>query len=87
MPRWVQTAAKHALPKGSSSGACIRRRDYTRNNKTRPTRLRRRAGFTSAGGCPGRHLGAASLSQPASWAAFMLAGRIGLVLDMERRLS
>ena len=35
----------------------------------------RRAGFTSARGGPGRRLGAASLSQPASWAA--LAGTQG----------
>ena len=41
----------------------------------------RRAFFTSAIKCPGRHLGAASLGQSASWAA--LAGCIGLGLDME----
>eukprot|EP00964_Phaeocystis_antarctica_P148257 scaffold115055_cov72-Phaeocystis_antarctica.AAC.2 len=36
----------------------------------------RRAGFSSARGCPGRHRGAASLGQSASRAALLLAGLI-----------
>ena len=39
----------------------------------------RRAGLTSAKGCPGRHLGAASLGQSAAWAASMLAGHTARV--------
>ena len=48
--------------------------------KTRPTKVWpewRRAGFNSAIGFLGRHLGVASLGQSASWAA--LVGHIGLV--------
>eukprot|EP00964_Phaeocystis_antarctica_P086383 scaffold54685_cov63-Phaeocystis_antarctica.AAC.3 len=53
--------------------------------KARPTKVSfrpewRRAGVNSARGCPGRHLGVASLGQSASWAA--LADHIGLAFDI-----
>ena len=56
-------------------------------SKARPAQLRsewRRAGFTSARarGCPGRHLGAASLGQSAAGAALLLAGHTSLGSDI-----
>ena len=54
-------------------------------SNTWPTKVQlewRRAGSTSARGCPGRHPSAASLGQIAAWAALMLAGHIGLVFDL-----
>ena len=64
----------------ASSRPCYKRFQYQGMSKARPTKVWpewRRAGFTSAIGCPGRRLIAASLGQSASWAS--LAGQPGLV--------
>ena len=52
---------------------------YVKHKPRYPRPEGRGAGFTSARGCPGQNLGAASLGQSASWAA--LAGHTGLVSD------
>ena len=62
-------AAEAAVEGGEGSARHVMRPNMS---KARPAQLRRewrRAGVSSARGCPGRHLGAASLGRSAAWAA------------------
>eukprot|EP00964_Phaeocystis_antarctica_P044588 scaffold25626_cov60-Phaeocystis_antarctica.AAC.3 len=60
-------------PAPRPSPACVEAKD----TKVRPEW--RRAGLTSFRGCPGRHLGAASLGQSASWAHACWPATAGLL--------